>query len=76
MDPSWDASGTFRGMETDEDNINKIKQNKWLKKDPIHVHGVAVLTLYPLWVLPWMFLLLPRFPSSRKPIEISTTILS
>ena len=29
MDPSWDASGTFRGMETDENNINKIKQNKW-----------------------------------------------
>ena len=25
---SWDASGTFRGMESDEDNINKIKQNK------------------------------------------------
>lgn len=29
MDPSWDASGTFGGMESDEDNINKIKQNKW-----------------------------------------------
>ena len=29
MDTSWDASGTFRGMESDEDNINKIKQNKW-----------------------------------------------
>ena len=34
--------------------ITLIKLNKTndKKKDPIHVHGVAVLTLYPLWVLP------------------------
>lgn len=33
--------------------ITLIKLNKTNdKKDPIHAHGVALLTLYPLWVLP------------------------